>query len=390
MPKQQEPEQKQKDSFTSHDDSATGVGTGPESPGPLIPDSPQANLRQPTHDRRQFTVFQVDEFVFQQATTRTVHWSVPWSDLMMTMFILFLIMFVYQTAHKELLVGDETQVVGGQTTGALDVAPNNKPSLPYAPIKPGLPLITAGTIKKVEPIHIYDVDGDTRFSRDQKKNPLERIKQSLASPSPIINTIAEKQPAQKEAPSNAGTELLTDQGAVKSQPSGLEQNAARGDASTNKFLNIIAGTIASYNLDKYASVDLVSDTDVRITLTSDLLFAPGKADLTSKSTAALQKIGAAIKTTPFMIDIIGHTDNQPSHSDHFPSNWELSVARASSIARFFIDESEMNPNQFMVSGYSSYRPLYPHTTLQNRAANRRIEVIITNKHPQQALANKNQ
>ena len=77
---------------------------------------------------------------------------------MMTMFILFLIMFVYQTAHQQILVGDETEVVGGQTTGALEIAPNKTPSLPYAPIKPGLPLITAGTIKKVEPIHIYNID----------------------------------------------------------------------------------------------------------------------------------------------------------------------------------------------------------------------------------------
>lgn len=387
MPKQQEPEQEQENSFNPHDDSATG--TNPDPPEPSVPGRSHTSLRQPTHDRRQFTVFQVDEFVFQQATTRTAHWSVPWSDLMMTMFILFLIMFVYQTAHKELLVGDETQVVGGQTTGALDVAPNNKPSLPYTPIKKGAPLITAGTIKKVEPIHIYDIDGDTRFVQDQKKNSMERIRNNLSSPSPIVNTTGEKQTVQKEALSSS-TELLTDQGLLKPQPSGLEQNVARGDESTNKFLSTIVSTIASYNLDKYASADLVTDTDIRITLTSDLFFAPGKADLTSKSTVLLQKIGAAIKTTPFMIDIVGHTDNQPSHSGHFPSNWELSVARASSIARFFIEESEMNPNQFMVSGYSSYRPLYPNTTLQNRAANRRIEVIISNKHPQQAKALKNQ
>ena len=55
-----------------------------------------------------------------------------------------------------------------------------------------------------------------------------------------------------------------------------------------------------------------------------------------------------------------------------------------------IEEIDMNPNQFTVSGYSMYRPLFPNTTLQNRAANRRIEVIISNKNPHQVMANKNQ
>ena len=387
MPKQPEPEQLPDNSSDPRE--APSAGTEPVSPESSVVDRRQTDLRPPTHDRRQFTVFQVDEFVFQQATTRTSHWSVPWSDLMMTMFILFLIMFVYQTAHKEILVGDETEVIGGQTTGALDIAPNNKASIPYASIKPGLPLITAGTIKKVVPIHIQDIDGDTRFVKDSK-NPMERIKKSIAPPSSTANTTSEKPSFLKEVTPESGTELLTDQGTLKPQPSGLEQSATRGDESTNKFLTTIANTIASYNLDKYASVDLVSGTDVRITLNSDLFFTAGKADLTSKSTTSLQKIGAAIKTTPFMIDVVGHTDNQPLHSDHFPSNWELSVARASSVARFFIEETEMNPNQFMVSGYSSYRPLYPNSTPQNRAANRRLEVIISTKHPQHVMADKNQ
>jgi chemotaxis protein MotB len=390
MLKQQEVEQLPDNTSNLREDPTTG--TKPESPDLSVPDRQQTNLRPPTHDRRQFTVFQVDEFVFQQATTRTTHWSVPWSDLMMTMFILFLIMFVYQTAHKQILVGDETEVIGGETTGALDIAPNNKTSIPYSPIKPGLPLITAGTIKKAVPIHIYDIDGDARFVQDNKKDPMERIKKSIAPPSSTVSTVnpaSEKQPVPKEVAPESGTELLTDQGTDKRRPYD-EHNGTSGDEKTNKLLGIITGTIASYNLSKYASVDLVSGTDVRITLSSDLFFTAGKADLTSKSIPSLQKIGAAIKNIPFMIDVVGHTDNQPSHSDHFPSNWELSVARASSVVRFFIEETDMNPNQFMVSGYSSYRPLYPNSTMQNRAANRRIEVIISHRHPQQVIANKNQ
>ena len=82
-----------------------------------------------------------------------------------------------------------------------------------------------------------------------------------------------------------------------------------------------------------------------------------------------------------MINVVGHTDNLPMRSTRFKSNWELSVARASTVARFLIDEMDMDPNQFVVSGYSSYRPIEPNTTAENRAKNRRVEIIISKRLP---------
>jgi chemotaxis protein MotB len=82
-----------------------------------------------------------------------------------------------------------------------------------------------------------------------------------------------------------------------------------------------------------------------------------------------------------MINVVGHTDNLPMRSNQFMSNWELSVARASSVARFLIDEMGMNPVQFVVSGYASYRPIAPNTTAENRAKNRRVEIIISKRLP---------
>jgi chemotaxis protein MotB len=365
---------------------------GPERSGPSVPDEYRAEFSPPpAYDRRQFTVFQVDDFVFQPTPTKTAHWAVPWSDLMMTMFILFLIMFVYQAENKKLLVSEETEVVGGETTGAIDIAAENKPSASFAPIKPGLPLITAGTIKKVVPIHIQDIEVNTPFLNEDNKNQMERIKKSIEKQP--LSTSAKKTPEKLSAPGDIApeteTELLTDQGTAEQRPippSG--QAETPGDERIKKLFDTIGNTFTRYNLDKYASVDIVSGTSLRITLSSDLFFTTEKADLTSKSLSPLQKIGATIKGTPFMIDVVGHTDNQSLHSDRFPSNWELSVARASSVARFFIEETAMDPNQFAVRGFSSYRPLNPNTTAQNRAANRRIEVIISNTYPH--MADKNQ
>ena len=68
------------------------------------------------------TVFHVDDSPFQSTTPAATHWSVAWSDLMMTMFILFLSMFVYQAANVEFLGKKTPEILGGDTTGALEFA----------------------------------------------------------------------------------------------------------------------------------------------------------------------------------------------------------------------------------------------------------------------------
>jgi chemotaxis protein MotB len=82
-----------------------------------------------------------------------------------------------------------------------------------------------------------------------------------------------------------------------------------------------------------------------------------------------------------MINVIGHTDDQPVKTARFPSNWELSLARASQVARFLIDSTDLPPTQFRVTGYSLYRPLVPNTSESNRARNRRVEIVLSKELP---------
>ena len=88
-----------------------------------------------------------------------------------------------------------------------------------------------------------------------------------------------------------------------------------------------------------------------------------------------------------MINVVGHTDNVPMHSEKYATNWELSVARASIVARCLVEEMGMNPQQFVVSGYSSYRPIKPNTNARNRATNRKVEIIISKRLPVPVSAN---
>ncbi len=338
----------------------------------------------PANERRQPTVFAVEDFSFHSSSPSPTHWSIGWSDLMMTMFILFLTLFVYQATHKQFLISKQTEVVGGETTQAVEVAPKGSATAKFAAIKPSLPLITGGTIKKVEPIHVEDIGPETKYFSDKDREQMEKVQKGLAPPAVPSGKNDREQQAIKTTEEEAEMVFSAGQDTSKTRPS--EQKPAVPPENINRLFGRISSTINAYNLSKYATVDLISGKAIHIVLTSDLFFNSGKAVITPNSMASLEKLGAAIKSVPFMIDIVGHTDSHYKHSDRYPSNWELSVARASSVARFFIEEMEMNPNQFVVSGFSSYRPLYPNTTARNRAANRRIDVIISNKYPEPVAA----
>jgi chemotaxis protein MotB len=77
------------------------------------------------------------------------------------------------------------------------------------------------------------------------------------------------------------------------------------------------------------------------------------------------------------------------HSEKFSSNWELSTARAGRVARFLIEEGHIPATQFVVTGYSYFRPVKPNTTAANRKANRRVEIILSKEPPLAQTADKN-
>jgi flagellar motor protein MotB len=136
-------------------------------------------------------------------------------------------------------------------------------------------------------------------------------------------------------------------------------------------------TVEKNHLENFASVELVRDKAVRILLTSDLLFDTGKADLKGGAVEVLRKIAAILRKTPYLVNLVGHTDDIPIHTSQFPSNWELSTARACAVARFLTEEMKIPPERFCTSGYADYHPLRPNVSPENRAANRRVEIIIT-------------
>ncbi len=115
---------------------------------------------------------------------------------------------------------------------------------------------------------------------------------------------------------------------------------------------------------------------VVVHLAEDLLFASGSATLKRSSLSSLDLLTSVLKTVQNEIRIEGHTDDVPMASPTFPSNWHLSVARAVSTAEYFVLKRGFAPEKVTLVGYADQRPLVPNVSAENRAKNRRVDIVI--------------
>ncbi len=115
-----------------------------------------------------------------------------------------------------------------------------------------------------------------------------------------------------------------------------------------------------------------------IRIDSPVLFDLGKAQIKPEAYPVLDKVIEMTRDWDNEIRIEGHTDDLPIHSSRFPSNWELSAARALSVLRYFL-KNGIEPQRLAAVGYGEYHPLVPNTSAENRARNRRVEIYVEKK-----------
>jgi chemotaxis protein MotB len=202
--------------------------------------------------------------------------------------------------------------------------------------------------------------------------------------------------AQQGATENASKAPSTSEAAavvpLTALGSGLESTSVSHSQSTPTTVSQIAAKHEAevfahikHELDAYAKAHGFSKSvktsierrglTIRV-LTDDLLFASGQATLDPRADALLGKIAQLLnvdETHP--IDVEGNTDNVPISSAVFPSNWELSTARASTVVRFLISNG-VGPSRLTATGNSDERPVDSDATAAGRARNRRVEIVL--------------
>jgi chemotaxis protein MotB len=235
----------------------------------------------------------IDEYIENPPETIIpIHWSVPWADLMMVMFIFFAVLFTYAISQEKLVDAFKEE--------QSDEVISNSPTM----------------TRFKEPT--FDIDPEDLFRSAPQNIPLTRPEDIYESSERVI----------KEA-----------------------------------------------NIDN-VEVILQEDKSVKLSVRGPMFFDLGKADLKPETRLFLDKITTVLKSINNEVHVVGHTDDYLIRSELYPSNWELSAARASGIVRYLIN-SGIEPERFTVKAYSKYRPEVPNITPENKARNRRVEIIIT-------------
>jgi chemotaxis protein MotB len=122
-----------------------------------------------------------------------------------------------------------------------------------------------------------------------------------------------------------------------------------------------------------------AEEGITVTLVDKILFKSGEADLTPDGEALLGRLGSVLKDADKLIEVSGHADTTPVKSEikqRYPTNWELSTARATNVVRFLQDKVGVKPRRLMAAGFGSSRPVASNATAAGRAKNRRIEILL--------------
>jgi chemotaxis protein MotB len=162
----------------------------------------------------------------------------------------------------------------------------------------------------------------------------------------------------------------------------LRRDRDRAESNINELKSTCNALISEFKeeIEKQEIAVTESEQEISVSFLDRILFDFGSASITPQGTEVLTRVGEILrKSHSERIRIVGHTDNVPIASEYqhlFPSNWELSAARAAAVARFFQGESGLEPERMEIVGYSLYNPRASNETEEGRARNRRVEILL--------------
>lgn len=186
---------------------------------------------------------------------------------------------------------------------------------------------------------------------------LEKFKGAMSSMKGALGVMPEMESSSKKEKMNIQERLTTKEMTLKQKINRLEE------------------IIEENQLTESIEIELTA-SGVHIRLGDNVLFDLGKAEIRPSAYPVLSGIAETVRGDFREIYVEGHTDNIPIHTPRFPSNWELSSARALSVVRYLHDREGIPAGHLAAVGHGEHRPLVPNDSPINRARNRRVEIFI--------------
>ncbi|KPU44698.1 motility protein B [Oxobacter pfennigii] len=150
----------------------------------------------------------------------------------------------------------------------------------------------------------------------------------------------------------------------------------------NAMYNAVTEFVNDNNLGEYVTIK-ESARGIIIEFKDRILFDTGRAEIKNEGVPVLMKITELIGNMPNDIIIEGHTDNVPISTAQFPSNWELSSARALRVMWYLTENRGLDPKRFSVQAFGEYNPIAGNDTPEGRAQNRRVNILILSKNDEE-------
>jgi len=232
--------------------------------------------------------------------------------------------------------------------------------------------VSSGTFKKMESEKNQEIAAlqKDKASLSQEKSSLEKqnadLKQQVSSLGQQVSSLDQQK-----------TAVQQQVGSLEQQKAALEASSRQQQQQYNTLVQDLSKEVEKGQLQVKQYQNMLA-----VDLAEQIFFDSGKATLKAGGKEVLKKVADALKGYENkVIRVVGHTDNVPvakSLQATFPSNWELSVARATNVVRF-LQESGIPPERMIPSGRAEYDPVAPNDTPAGRQKNRRIEIMLIDK-----------
>lgn len=252
----------------------------------------------------------------------------------------------------------------------------------------GLSFSGCGISKKVHQATLQELEStkNNLATNRSQKEALDKEVQEFKIRLAELESMVSARNTELEALRQQNLELINRNNNQAAEIEELQAQKGHLTESKNKEIEKLKGTYDSLVSElegeiKKGEIKVTQVLDrLSVNMVERILFDSGSADIKPDGLKILERVGGILKkVADKQIRVEGHTDNMPigeKLAERFPTNWELSVARAANVVRFLSEKVGVDPKLLSAEGYSMYRPITSNTAKESRAQNRRIEITL--------------